>query len=70
MEKQANTGSIVISAVFGTENSLVPERCSEARPFRRLSTSSFGVNNFGNTCARRLIFFQNVGNFMTFPEMQ
>ena len=38
-------------------NNFIPERCSEARPFTRLSTTSFGLNNFWNTYATRLVFF-------------
>ena len=58
MEKEVNSGAVLVSAVFGSgKHTLIPEPCSEARPFRRLGTTSFGINNLQNTSARRLIFF-------------
>ena len=71
MEKHVNNGAMLISAVFGTLNTWIPERCSEARLFKSLSSTSFGVNNFGNTYARRLLFFfHNVVNLMKISETQ
>ena len=41
MEKYDNSGALLISAVFGTVNTLITAWSSEARPFKRLSNHLF-----------------------------
>ena len=42
---------------LGPDNTLTAEGCFEAGPAMHFSNEFFGVNNFGNTKAKRLNFF-------------